>query len=229
MDKIFPYDAEVERLYSQAQKLFRASMNGIVSQSMSALGYKLNFGVALPRIKEISLRFEPNMLLAQRAWWSGCREMMIFATHLLGRSDAEKNPMKPQDLEEWSSQIINLELCEQFSKNYLSRIDFKASEMFSHYLLENRKDKFQIALAYINYCNLLLREPTAEIDKSFLFAILERDAYSDEYFIYSSAARCLRILTRTSEVQVKNFVERLDPGKGPGVNLIKEEVNTALF
>ena len=39
---------------------FRLFMNGVVSQSMreKGLDYKLNFGIELPRLKEISLRYE---------------------------------------------------------------------------------------------------------------------------------------------------------------------------
>ena len=41
---------------------FRLFMNGVVSQSMreKGLDYKLNFGIELPRLKEIAARYEKN-------------------------------------------------------------------------------------------------------------------------------------------------------------------------
>lgn len=42
---------------------FRLFMNGVVSQSMreKGLDYKLNFGIELPRLKEIAARYEKIM------------------------------------------------------------------------------------------------------------------------------------------------------------------------
>ena len=41
---------------------FRLFMNGVASQSMreKGLDYKLNFGIELPRLKEIAARYEKN-------------------------------------------------------------------------------------------------------------------------------------------------------------------------
>ena len=46
---------------------FRLFMNGVVSQSMreKGLDYKLNFGIELPRLKEIAARYEKNHEVAQ--------------------------------------------------------------------------------------------------------------------------------------------------------------------
>ena len=43
---------------------FRLFMNGVVSQSMreKGLDYKLNFGIELPRLKEIAARYEKKVM-----------------------------------------------------------------------------------------------------------------------------------------------------------------------
>ena len=62
---------------------FRLFMNGVASQSMreKGLDYKLNFGIELPRLKEIAARYEKNHEVAQALWkeisvnvkfWRGC-------------------------------------------------------------------------------------------------------------------------------------------------------------
>lgn len=60
---------------------FRLFMNGVVSQSMreKGLDYKLNFGIELPRIKEIAAKFEKNHDVAQALWKENIRECKIMA------------------------------------------------------------------------------------------------------------------------------------------------------
>lgn len=69
-----------ERLKEIRTKL-RLSMNGVVAQSMREKGveYKLNFGVELPRLKEIASRYEKNHDLAQSLWKENIREFKILA------------------------------------------------------------------------------------------------------------------------------------------------------
>ena len=64
---------------------FRLFMNGVVSQSMreKGLDYKLNFGIELPRLKEIAARYEKNHEVAQTLWKENIRECKILAGMLL--------------------------------------------------------------------------------------------------------------------------------------------------
>ena len=59
-------------------------MNGVVSQSMreKGLDYKLNFGIELPRLKEIAAKFEKNHEVAQALWKENIRECKILAALL---------------------------------------------------------------------------------------------------------------------------------------------------
>ena len=56
-------------------------MNGVVSQSMREKGleYKINFGIELPRLKEIAAKFEKNHDVAQALWKENIRECKILA------------------------------------------------------------------------------------------------------------------------------------------------------
>ena len=55
----------------------RLSMNGSASASMREKGlkYKLNFGVELPRIKQIASKLDKDHDLAQALWKEDNREM----------------------------------------------------------------------------------------------------------------------------------------------------------
>ena len=55
---------------------FRLGMNGAVSKSMrdKGLDYKLNFGVEIPRLKEIAAQYPKDHQLAQALWKENIRE-----------------------------------------------------------------------------------------------------------------------------------------------------------
>lgn len=231
--KIFPYNEEVDAQFKLAKRLFHASMNGVTAESMKGMGYKVNFGVGLPRIKEISGRFEYNSLIAQRTWWSDIRELMIFSTLILGK-EAERAYSEISDLHEWTAQLFNIELCEQFSKNFLSLINPINSniEQTTLHLIDNeegRKD-FEVALGYINYCNLVTRYPNHTFQTiNRVFEVLQEDVYSESYNIYATATRFLRVYTRKDAERVKQIVENLDENKSSGIQKVIEEVRTELL
>ncbi len=231
--KIFPYNEVVDAQFKLAKRLFHASMSGVTAESMKGMGYKVNFGVGLPRIKEIAIRFEYNSLLAQRTWWSDIRELMILATLILGK-EAEKAYAEIPDLHEWTAQLFNIELCEQFSRNFLSLINPNKNniEKITLQLIDNKEDKkeFEVALGYINYCNLIVRYPDYTFQAiNSVFEILRNDVYSESYNIYATAARFLRVYTRRDAERVKQFVDTLDASKSVSVQKVIEEVRTELL
>ena len=72
---------DVHEQIKDIKKQFRLFMNGVVSQSMreKGLDYKLNFGIELPRIKEIATKYEKNHEVAQALWKENVRECKILA------------------------------------------------------------------------------------------------------------------------------------------------------
>ena len=72
---------ETQETIREIKKQFRLFMNGVVSQSMreKGLDYKLNFGIEVPRIKEIAAKFEKNHDVAQALWKENIRECKIVA------------------------------------------------------------------------------------------------------------------------------------------------------
>ena len=72
---------ETQETIKEIKKQFRLFMNGVVSQSMreKGLDYKINFGIELPRLKEIAAKFEKNHDVAQALWKENIRECKILA------------------------------------------------------------------------------------------------------------------------------------------------------
>lgn len=72
---------EVHEKIREIKAQFRLYMNGVASQSMreKGLDYKLNFGIEVPRLKEIAAKFEKNHEVAQALWKENIRECKILA------------------------------------------------------------------------------------------------------------------------------------------------------
>jgi len=99
----------------------RLSMNGIVSEQMTRGGiiYKQNYGVSIPRIKEIAAGYHPDHYLSQRLWQLQIRETMILAT-LLEPVDT----FTAEIAREWVSQFNQIEIVEQASMNLFCRLSY---------------------------------------------------------------------------------------------------------
>jgi 3-methyladenine DNA glycosylase AlkD len=96
-------------------------MNGITADYMKNSGiiYKLNFGVSIPRIKEIAQGYKPNSDLADRLWVIGIRETMIMSTLI--------QPVEGFKIEKAMSRIDGtdkMELVEQLSMNLLAKLPY---------------------------------------------------------------------------------------------------------
>ena len=78
----FVENKEITEQVNKIKRIIRGSMNGITVESMTQKGihYKANFGVALPRLREIASQYEPNMQLATQLWFLEMRESMIIGS-----------------------------------------------------------------------------------------------------------------------------------------------------
>lgn len=109
---------------AEIRRKIRLSMNGIVSDQMTRNGivYKSNFGVSIPRIREIAATYTPNHDLAQRLWMLDIRETKIMATLL--------EPIAKFSVEmagEWVSGFNQIEIVEQTVMNLFSKLSFSDS------------------------------------------------------------------------------------------------------
>jgi 3-methyladenine DNA glycosylase AlkD len=99
----------------------RLSMNGIVSEQMTQSGilYKKNYGVSLPRIKEIAASYELNHSLAQQLWALKIRETMIMATLL-----EQPEQFTVENANDWVAQFNQIEIVEQTCMHLFRKLDF---------------------------------------------------------------------------------------------------------
>ena len=106
---------------------FRLFMNGVVSQSMREKGlvYKINFGIELPRLKEIAEKYEKDHQLAQALWKENIRECKIIATFL-----QPLDSFIPEIADIWVDDIKNPELVEISCMNLFQHLPYASEKAF---------------------------------------------------------------------------------------------------
>ncbi len=116
--------AETTRLI---KKEFRANMNGAASNYMrrGGLNYRVNFGIELPRLREIASQFEPDYTVAQMLWSEDVRESKVVATMLM----PEKS-LTPNMCDEWARQIPNAEIAQMAVMNLFARLPYARTKAF---------------------------------------------------------------------------------------------------
>ena len=106
---------------------FRLFMNGAVSQSMreKGLNYKLNFGIELPRLKEIAAGYEKNHDLAQALWKEDIRECMILAGML-----QPIDSFYPEIADIWIENMPSQEMAELTCMNLFQHLPYVPAKTF---------------------------------------------------------------------------------------------------
>ena len=125
MDKMDNEDLH-ERI-RQIKAQLRQSMNGAVAASMrqKGLGYRMNFGVELPRIKMIAAGQEKDHRLAQALWKEDVRECRILAGLL--------QPVEtfcPEMADIWAERIDNPEIAELTCMNLFQYLPYAPAKAF---------------------------------------------------------------------------------------------------
>ena len=113
----------------------RSAMNGPVSQSMREKGltYKVNFGVELPRLREMADELPHTYELAAALWKEDIRECRLLAAMLMPVADF------PEDLADlWVEQMRFTEEAECTVLHLFSRLPYASSKAFVWIACEGR-------------------------------------------------------------------------------------------
>ena len=105
----------------------RGVMNGVVSQSMREKGltYRVNFGVDLPRLRELSREFPHTAELAGALWKEDIRECRLLAAMLY---PADQYPEDLADL--WVEQMRFPEEAECTVMHLFCKLDYASDKVF---------------------------------------------------------------------------------------------------
>lgn len=105
----------------------RLSMNGVASAYMRENGmkYKLNFGVEMPRLREIAAEFPMNHELAQALWKEDIRECKLLAALL-----QPTETFYPEIAEIWMDNMPNAEIAQHTVMNLFSRLPYASQKAY---------------------------------------------------------------------------------------------------
>ena len=183
----------------------RLAMNGAVSQSMREKGlvYKLNFGVELPRIKDIASGYEKSHTLAQALWKEDIRECKILAGLL-----QPVESFQPEIADIWVEDIRNIEIAELTCMNLFQHLPYAPAKSFAW--IASEKEYFQVC-GFLTIARLLMKkgdmEPRAEnefLDQT-ICAFL-----SGSYHVRNASSTALRRFIQHSEKQAYRLCRRID-------------------
>ena len=139
-----PQNAEIQQKIKEIKQSFHQLMDGAVAQSMrqKGLDYHLNWGVTLPRLREMAEEIKESWLegaslspltshhsplydLAISLWKENVRECKILATMLMPPEE-----MLPEVVDIWMEQTDTVELAEQAAFNLYQHLPFAAEKAF---------------------------------------------------------------------------------------------------
>ncbi|EGJ70945.1 hypothetical protein Bcop_0729 [Bacteroides coprosuis DSM 18011] len=184
----------------------RLFMNGVVSASMrkKGLDYKLNFGVELPRIKEIAKGIKnPSVALAEALWMENIRECKILATLIYPKEDFSSDTA-----ELWVSQVENIEIARLLSMHILQHLDYIRPLCLKW--IASGKEMNEV-IGYITISRLLLREDSMDERAA--------DEFTNQAIIAAVSGDF--ILRDSSILALKNFMQQNENHKNKILALVE--------
>ena len=195
---------ETEAQIVKIKHKIRLSMNGIVSGQMAENGitYKINYGVSIPRIKEIASMYTPNHELAQRLWDLQIRETMIMATLL-----EPVETFTPEMSRIWTESFQQIEIVEQACMNLFSKLSFANSLCMDWIKSDNTWKQitgFVLAARIFN----LLDQP----EISLVIAEAITLSNTGNFHLYKSIGLCLSRFCRRDKVTALTILKETEAG-----------------
>ena len=191
---------------------FRLAMNGAVSQSMREKGlvYKLNFGVELPRIKQIAARYEKDHALAQALWKEDIRECKILAALL-----QPVESFLPEIADIWVESIRNIEMAELASMNLFCRLPYAPQKSLQW--MADEREYVQVC-GFLTAARLLMQK--GDVDGRTENELLDQAIaafLSGSYHVRNAAAAVIRRFMQHSRENAFRMCRRLVSGMYTGI------------
>lgn len=114
-------NTEISEQIKQIKQSFRLQMDGAVAQSMRDKGtaYPLNWGVTLPRLRQMAQQLGLHYDLALALWSENVRECKILATMTM-----PPDQMPPEVADIWMEQTGHIEIAEQAAMNLYCHLPY---------------------------------------------------------------------------------------------------------
>lgn len=203
----------------------RLSMNGAVSSSMrdKGINYRMNFGVGIPRINQISEKYEQDKELAETLWSDDVRELKILATLLYPIEEFSKELAMS-----WIVEIKDQELREQLCKNLLQNLTY-ANELVEE-SAKNNIDHIRCT-GYWLFARLCITksETVEKINCDELLQNAISDFNSQSMLLRQAALNTLKYYGRISGENATNVLQKVSHLEGSKNHVEKEILSILKF
>lgn len=213
---------DVHETIKEIKGQFRLYMNGIASQSMreKGLDYKLNFGIELPRLKEIAARYEKNHEVAQTLWKENIRECKILAGML-----QPVDTFYPEIADIWIEDMHYPEIAELTCLNLFQYLPYASEKAFEW--MADEREYFQLcgfmllARLLMNGNKLNERSEAEFLDQA--TAALESEGVLSQKAA-ATALKKFAVQSKENGKKVNRLLAPLIKSKKPGVASLAEEI-----
>lgn len=179
-------------IITDIKKELRSCMNGVASAAMRQTeDYRVNFGVELPRLHELSKAFEPDHHLAQTLWKERVRECRILATILMPAADFDE-----ELCDIWVEDIRTAEMAQIFALNLMRRLPYASEKAFEWIASEI---PMRQVVGYYTMCHVLRKGEMNERSAEELLDQLACDIHSEVQALQTAAVKTLQNFALQSE------------------------------
>lgn len=130
---------DIQETIRNIKKELRLSMNGVASAYMreNGMDYKLNFGVELPRLRDIAAEFPVDHDLAQALWKENIRECKLLAAML-----QPVDTFYPEIADIWTEAMPNAEIAQHTVQNLFCRLPYASQKAYEW--MAREEEMFQV-------------------------------------------------------------------------------------
>lgn len=191
---------DTDKKFQKILSIIKSRKSGEISDAMNKQGinYKLNWGVSLIDLREISKMFEPDHLLALKLWNKQWRETMILATLLDVPTEVSEEQM-----DFWTKTFNNNEIAEQASTNLWVKSKFA----FIKALEWCRGKKHLVRFTGIHLIGRLAITDKQAIDEMFESFFEELSTLAKDSKLYTPLYRSILALGTRSKYLNKKTIE----------------------
>jgi 3-methyladenine DNA glycosylase AlkD len=205
------------------RKRCRMTMNGIVSAGMRRRGldYKLNFGLSVPQIRNLSKRYQPEAELAEMLWREDIRELKILATLLYPVDEFSRDRAA-----DWVSEIPNQEIREQVCANLFQDLPYAGP------IALEWADSSETEIATTGYwllVRLFLAKKIGHILLTDSLSTVWEDIISEDIFLRNASLLALKHIGRQSEYLADFILRKLSIYRGDTDLIKREAFDSAAF
>lgn len=213
---------DVHETIKEIKGQFRLYMNGVVSQSMreKGLDYKLNFGIELPRLKEIAARYQKNHEVAQALWKENIRECKILAGMM-----QPVETFYPEIADIWIEDMHYPEIAELTCLNLFQYLPYASEKAFEW--MADEREYFQLcgfmlmAKLLMNGNKLNERSEAEFLDQAIV--TLESEGVLSQKAA-ATALKKFAVQSKENGKKVNRLLASLIKSKKPGVASLAEEI-----